>query len=619
MVQTKTPIIQGWPWAYAYVNGQFYWSDGTHPELLAFFRRDGSFKHDDIRNGVFGYVYATDEGDWINEVMSDFMPLSNMDMAAEAAMKMEEMLPGVVHDYGGKRLNANVNRTSFYIVQPVGTETSEEHPELIEDEEPAILSRVAANLTGIQQAIANDPAAQVVVDVLTAAGGTVYVVGGAVRDAVLGKDPKDVDFMVTGLTGDQIEQTLKPLGPVNLTGKDFGVYRFRQGDHEVEIALPRTERSTGSGHKDFAVQTDPFMAPEDDLYRRDFTVNAMGYDPLNDTLLDPFGGMDDANNGRLRLVNPDAFKDDPLRIVRALVAQARHGLEPEQDVLESIAANAHRLRHLPGERVQMELDKLLGASDPVRALEIAAESGLLDYLAPELSATVGFDQRNPHHDLDVFSHTMQVLGAMAKLTDDPDMRLAALFHDSGKPDSFWLDEGAPEGGGGHFYKKVLDDGTEIGGDHEEVGADLADAFMRRLKYPNDRRERVVTLVRNHMFPYFNSSKGARKFLNALNGDEKMARDLLLLRMSDASGKKGGQMSEYDQAQIETAMTLLDEVMNSDQAFTIKNLAVNGHDMMQLGLKGPMVGQALKKLLDLVIDNPELNTRDQLLAIVRDGV
>jgi tRNA nucleotidyltransferase (CCA-adding enzyme) len=468
----------------------------------------------------------------------------------------------------------------------------------------------------INQFIANDAAATAAVQALTAAGGQVYVVGGAVRDAVLDNPVKDVDLMCAGLTGDEIEAALAPIGKLNFTGKDFGVYRLRVGQDEVEIALPRTERSTGAGHKDFDVTADPYLDPSQDLYRRDFTANAMAYNPQTQELLDPHGGQDDLAAGKLALVNPDAFKDDPLRIVRGIVQSARFGLTPDKAVEESMADNAHRIRDLPGERIQMEMDKLMASNDPAEGIELAARTGVLDYMAPEVSGTIGFDQMNPHHDLDVFKHTMQVLRKMSQLTNDPDLRLAALFHDSGKPDSFWRDEAAPEGGGGHFYKKKQDDGTFIGADHEEVGADLADAFMRRLRYPNARRERVVTLVRNHMFPYFKSEKGARKFLAALNNDPKMAFDLLTLRESDASGKTGGEPSRFDADNIALDRQLLQQVIDGQAATSVRDLAVNGHDLAGLGLRGVEIGNAQKRLLEAVIDNPDLNDRDTLLQLAQ---
>lgn len=471
----------------------------------------------------------------------------------------------------------------------------------------------------INQFIANDAAAKAAVQALTDAGGQVYVVGGAVRDAVLDAPVKDVDLMCAGLTGDQIEAALSPVGKLNFTGKDFGVYRLRVGNDEVEIALPRTEQSTGAGHKDFDVTADPYLDPEQDLYRRDFTGNAMAYNPASGELLDPSGGQQDLQNGDLKLVNPNAFKEDPLRIVRGLVASARFGLQPDPELVQSMKDNAQGIRDLPGERIQMELDKLLSANDPATAIELAAETGVLDYMAPELSSTVGFDQQNPHHNLDVFDHTMQVLRAMTKFSNDPDMRLAALFHDSGKPDSFWRDESKPEGDGGHFYKNIDSDGNVQGQDHEDVGADLANAFMTRLRYPNARRDRVVTLIKNHMFPYFKTPKAARKFLAKLDNDPKMAFDLLTLREADASGKLDGTVSEYDRKNIDLDRQLLQNVIDEGSALTVRDLAVNGHDLASLGLVGPQIGQAQKRLLEAVLENPELNDRDTLMGLAKQWV
>jgi tRNA nucleotidyltransferase (CCA-adding enzyme) len=340
----------------------------------------------------------------------------------------------------------------------------------------------------------------------------------------------------------------------------------------------------------------------------------MAYNPNSQELLDTHNGQADLMAGDLRLVNPEAFKDDPLRMVRGLVSVSRFGLTPDSEVVDSMEENAHRLRDLPGERIQMELDKMMAGSDPASAMELAAKTGMLDYMAPELSSTIGFDQMNPHHNLNVFDHTMQVLRKMTSLTNDPDLRLAALFHDSGKPDSFWRDESAPEGGGGHFYKKKLDNGTFIGEDHEDVGADLANVFMSRLRYPNNRRERVVTLIRNHMFPYFKSEKGARKFLAALGNDPKMAFDLLTLREADASGKIGGEPTPFDAENIAKDRELLQQVIDSQAAVSVRDLAVNGHDLASLGLQGREIGDAQKRLLDAVIDDPSLNDRDTLMQM-----
>jgi len=476
--------------------------------------------------------------------------------------------------------------------------------------------RKRAELTGdpiqsIQTALQNDPAARDAYVALSRAGGHVYVVGGAVRDAHLGKTPKDVDLMVVGLPAETVNQVLGQLqGRVDLTGQSFGVYRYRNGENEVEVALPRTEQSSGDAHRDFDVTINHELAPEDDLARRDFTGNAMAYNIDTNEFLDPYNGRQDLQDGVLRTVSPQSFKDDPLRIVRAIVSSARHGLEPDLGTLEQMREEAAQIRHLPGERIQMELDKLMTSPDPVRALEIAQATGVLDYMIPEVSVAFGVDQYNPHHQLDVGEHLYEVLHHMTKISDDPDMRLAALLHDIGKPDSMWMDEN----GKGHFYEHP--DHPESA-DHHELGAQYAEEFMKRLRYPNDRIQRVVKLVRNHMFPAFNTKKGARKFLQKV-GDEQAAWDLLRLRMADLAGKgrqRGGLGN--DQSTVKKMMDLLHEVIEEKPAFSLKDLAVNGNDLREVGIPpGKEMGTILRHLLDVVVDHPEWNTREELLGMAK---
>ena len=596
MLTTRRPIIGPYDTApYIYLGGTLYFGNRTHPEMMREMLMKG-IPRNAFNDCIAGYVEngSHDEvPEYVNEQFSDFLPSQgNPDQNADLHAKLDAWFPDIRH-----RGSSDAGWTLT----------------------PRSATMGDMSVTSIDAAIKNDTAATIAIRALTQEGGRVFVVGGAVRDAILGNTPKDIDLMVQGLDGDTIEAALANLGRLDYTGKQFGVYRFKSGQSEVEIALPRTEISTGPGHQDFSVTTDPHLDPALDLGRRDFTGNAMAYEPNTGTLLDPHGGAAHLGEGTLALVNGRAFEDDPLRIVRALVANARHGLEPDDQLKEALKDNAQKIKHLPGERIQAELDKLLTSDNPSKAVELAEESGVLDYLFPELSSTVGFDQQNPFHDLNVFEHTMMVLKAMTRLSHDPDLRLAALFHDSGKPDAFWQDEDQGPGSGGHFYKKVLDDGTVLGEDHEEVGANHVNAFMRRLRYPNDRIDRVTKLVKYHMFPYFNSTKGARKFLRALNGDVKMAFDLLTLREADASGKRDGTVNTFDRTHIDKSREMLQQVLDSEEGFTLKDLAVNGHDMMELGLSGRQIGDTLNKLLDLVVDNPALNDKSALMSLVKEGL
>lgn len=475
--------------------------------------------------------------------------------------------------------------------------------------------KLAANDVGgfISTLVAADPATHAATTALQKAGGNVYVVGGAVRDSLLGKQPHDLDLMVTGLDGAAVQAALRDLpGRTNLTGKDFGVFRYRNGGEDVEIALPRRERSTGDGHRDFDVQADPNMRPEEDLWRRDFTANAMAIDLRNGQLVDPYDGARDIEAGVLRAHNPDSLAEDPLRMVRALVAYARHGLTPDDNTKLRMQASAPLIRALPPERVQAELDKLFAGDRPADAIRLAHETSILGEIFPEVERCMGYDQNNPHHEYELGEHLTNVLERTAQINPDPDVRLAALLHDIGKPGSQWTD---PDTGKSHFYKKKTANGF-IGEDHAELGGQMARKLMNRLRYPNDRIARVGALVDHHMFAAFASEKGARRFMARVGNH---ADDLMDIRWGDQGGK-----SEYPNPKgkeeglnLDKQQDLIEQVRNKGQATSLTALAVNGGDLKEAGFRpGPQMGELLKRLTAAVVDNPSLNTKDQLLDLAK---
>lgn len=455
--------------------------------------------------------------------------------------------------------------------------------------------------------VAADPAAAAASRALQSAGGNTYAVGGAVRDAIMGKEPKDIDLMVTGLPPEQVRKALEQMpGKVDLTGKDFGVFRYRNNGHEVEIALPRRERSTGAGHQDFDVQADHTMTPEEDLYRRDFTANAMAVALSNGHLIDPFGGAQDIENGDLRTLNDTSLSEDPLRVVRALVAHGKHGLHPDKATKAQMTQNAASIQHLPAERIQAELDKLFKAKDPASAIRLARETGVLQYIFPEVDDAFGFDQNNPHHELELGEHLLSVLHRVAQISDDPDVRLAALLHDVGKPASAWQDPD-PNKGMHYYHNRELG----LGQDHEKVGADMARERMRALKYPNDRIDRVSDLVRHHMFGAFTSPKGARKFLQTVGPH---ADDLLHLREADQGGK-GIAYPNDPSLTVDRQRALVEQVRAANEPTSSADLAINGHDLINAGIPpGPNMGRILQWLTDAVVDDVALNDRETLLNL-----
>jgi len=234
----------------------------------------------------------------------------------------------------------------------------------------------------LQGALHGDPAAAAAARALSAAGGGVYVVGGAVRDALLGRTPHDLDLLCAALPAPEIERVLGELpGSLKLTGRQFGVYRYRtDGGYECEVALPRYEKSSGPGHRQFLIDARHDIPVADDLARRDFTVNAMAFAIDGGRLIDPFGGALDISRGELQPVSAHALRDDPLRSLRALVMVARFPLAPSTALLDAIRGQS--LAEVSGERISLEWLKLLRAPSPGQGLALAAQSGLAAQLTP---------------------------------------------------------------------------------------------------------------------------------------------------------------------------------------------------------------------------------------------
>lgn len=465
------------------------------------------------------------------------------------------------------------------------------------------MNEISSHILGL---VRDNPAAQKVTELLSPFG-DVYVVGGAVRDTVLKKKPKDIDI-VAQVDEDTIESVLGNYDKASLkkTGKQFPVFRFNYGGEEVEIALPRTETKVGEGNKDWVIRTDPNISIERDLERRDFTANAIAVNAKTGEIIDPLNGIEDIEKGKLKVISDSSFKDDSSRTVRALTAMSKHGLQPDEDTRNKMKEHAHHIQKVSPEILGSELDKIVEGHHPHDAFKTGHETGVLEHLLPEVHGTFGFDQKNPHHNLDLGSHLMEVLKNMSHLSSDSDMRIAALLHDIGKPGSMWEDEN----GIGHFYQGPNGEGAN----HEEVGAEMAEEILRRLRFPANRIARIKHMIQNHMFAEFNTPKGARKFLNQA-GSYEAANDLLDLREADHMGKG---KDTATRAMADKMRSFVDEENNANNAFSPKDLAINGNDIIKtLGMSsGPEVGNIIKHLTEMVINSPSINTRDNLIGIVK---
>jgi tRNA nucleotidyltransferase/poly(A) polymerase len=433
-----------------------------------------------------------------------------------------------------------------------------------------------------------------------------YLVGGAVRDELLGRESKDADFVVPGVDYEGLHAALEPHGKVEeleVAGRRVGARLYPRDPKlrllapaGIEFAPPRAERSTGPGRHDFEIVADPELSIEDDMGRRDFTVNAMARRLETGEMVDPFGGEADLKNGVLRTVRPQSFAEDPLRLVRGLRLVSQLGLEPDAETLRQMRAEASSVALVSGERVggglgsdgMGELSKLLLGREPARALRLARDTGVLTALLPEFEQAIGFDQDSERQHLPLDEHIFAVVQAAADANAPLAVRLGALFHDLGKPGA--------------------------NGKHADRGAKLAGAIMRRLRYPTSLRTHVTRLVRAHAFPLDHVDElFARRMLRA-HGDE-LAFDLVAHKEADLRGKQV-QQSELD------AVSRLHALLEQERAqpHRLADLAVDGSDLIALGYgEGPELGAALDALLDAVVDDPELNNRDRLLERARAGL
>ena len=419
------------------------------------------------------------------------------------------------------------------------------------------------------------------------AGFCAYAVGGCVRDALLGLMPHDYDLCTNALP----EDTARVFSACHLvrSGEKHGTIGVVMDGDVIEITTFRTEGGYQDGrHPDWVRFVD---ALEEDLARRDFTVNAMAYSPKTG-YMDPFGGQEDLKNKVLRTVGAPAarFTEDALRILRGVRFAVRFGLQPERETEQAMTALAHLQDKLAKERIFDELCKLLPM---ITAPDLRRFAPVLTAVIPELKPAVGFLQHTPHHAYDVFTHTSFVVEGVG---DDLALRWAALLHDGGKPAAFTMDEK----GQGHFKG------------HAHISAEIADSVLHRLKAPTALREEVVLLIKQHMTPLEPDKRILRRRLGQY-GKETVYK-MLALQKADFAGK-GVVDSDPQFAQVEA---LLDEILAEEACFSLKDLAVNGQDLIKLGFApGPAIGKCMASLLEQVMDEKLPNEKAALLTVAKD--
>ena len=428
------------------------------------------------------------------------------------------------------------------------------------------------------------PNIQNCIDLLEAAGFAAYAVGGCVRDACLGRNPHDYD-LCTGALPAQTEAVFRDFRLV-LAGEKHGTVTVITEDGPVEITTFRTEGGYRDNRHPDWVKFVPDI--QGDLARRDFTVNAMAYSPTRG-FADPFGGREDLRNHVLRAVgDPEArFREDSLRILRGVRFAARFGLTPEEHTMQAMLSQAGLMENLARERVFEELCKLLLVA---KAEDITRFAPILAAVIPELAPMIGFDQRSPHHAYDLITHTAHVVEGVPPTLP---LRWAALLHDTGKVKTFTLDAT----GRGHFYG------------HAKDSAAIADDILRRLKAPTALREEVVTLIGRHMTRLQPDRKLLRRQVSKYGFP--MVEAQLALQQADMGSK--GTVEDDGSAVFAEVRQLLADLKAEDACLSLKDLAVNGNDLMALGFQGRAIGACLNRLLELVVEERLPNKKEALLA------
>ena len=420
-------------------------------------------------------------------------------------------------------------------------------------------------------------------DALEQAGFAAFLVGGCVRDACLHRTPHDYDLCTEALP-QQVQKVFADHRLI-LAGVKHGTVGVITDGGTAEITTFRSEGTYGDNrHPDWVCFVSNI---EKDLSRRDFTINAMAYSPKRG-FADPFGGREDLKKGILRAVGDPArrFEEDALRILRGVRFAMRYHLHVEETTMAAMVEKAHLLSNLARERVFEELCEILLLTD---AKSLKQFSAVLTAAIPELKPMVGFDQRTPYHAYDLYTHTALVV---SQVPSDLTLRWAALLHDIGKLSAFTLDEK----GQGHFYG------------HDALGAVLADQILLELRAPTVLRQQAVTLIAQHMNSLPEDRKPLRRRISRLGWE--LTEKLWYLQRADLCSKGADVKKPLEQ--FERIRQQMEALAQEDSCMKISDLHINGHDLMALGYEGRAVGQCLKTLLELVLDEKVPNERQALM-------
>lgn len=424
------------------------------------------------------------------------------------------------------------------------------------------------------------------VDILNKNGHPAYPVGGCVRDYLMGITPTDYD-MTTDATPDEILNAFCGYTTFD-AGLKHGTVSVVIDKNVIEITTHRTETSySDNRHPDKVLFTRDL---ESDLRRRDFTMNAIAYDPVSGSFIDPFGGISDIDKKLIKCVGDakERFHEDGLRILRGLRFSSVLGFDIDTSTANAVHSCKQLLENISAERIYTEFTKLICGKNARSVL--SRYSDVVSVFIPEILPMVGFEQHNPHHCYDVYEHTLATLEAIEA---DPTLRWTMLLHDIGKPETFFMDER-----GGHFYG------------HYKNSTVIAEKVLTRLRASNQMIKDVTTLIYNHDSVIPETPKSVRRLLSRLGYDT--VRNLFSVNRADARGQAKHQINQR-LGHIDTLEAIADDIVRSGDCLDKKHMMINGNDLISIGIpKGTQIGIILDSLLNEITDETIPNTKEALL-------
>ena len=438
-------------------------------------------------------------------------------------------------------------------------------------------------------------ASKLAVETLNSQGYEAFLIGGSVRDFIMGLPIGDIDI-TTNATPQQVEEVFKNFRVIE-TGLKHGTVTVLIDGEPLEITTYRCEGTYSDNRHPDSVTFSKRLA--DDVVRRDFTMNGIAYDFKNG-FCDLVGGIEDINNKTIRCIGnaETRFREDALRILRALRFSAVLGFEIEENTKKAIHKCCELLKNISAERIREEMVKLICGKN---AYSVLTEfSDVICVFIPEFKSCVGFEQKNRHHIYDVYTH---ILKALEQSKPEPAIRLALLFHDIGKPAVAHFDEDGEQ----HFYS------------HPKISAEMTDEIMTRLRFDNETKNKVVTLVKFHDSPIMlnNADKPDRKRLKRIMSQ--IGKDLIFDLIEVKRCDNSAQNPIYyrgDDFYAET-LDIINEIISENECFSVKDLKINGNDLIALGFKGKEIGEKLNLCLDAVIEGKVENEYKKLINFVKE--